>query len=120
MRHAGLLHHAVPRAERHLRARHDERDLPAEHGHVVQRLRRVRVLKALGLLADVAATASSLAASPGAISTILKQAPPGAGSRSHGLVDGSDLVTSGGVRSLTQTSVVRYRPAWITVGGSPW
>ena len=31
----------------------------------------------------------------------------------------SDVVTVGGVPSLTQTSVVRYRPALITVGGSP-
>ena len=121
MRHAWLLDHAVARAERDLRLADHERDLPAEHGDVVERPRRVRLLEPVTVRAVAALPGciSVIELSPGAISTILKQAPPGGGSSSQARVEVSERVTAGGVPSLTQTSVVRYRPALITVGGAP-
>ena len=47
VRHPGLLHHAVARAEDHLGAAHDQGDLPAQHGDVVQGGGRVRFLETL-------------------------------------------------------------------------
>ena len=50
MRHARLLHHAIARPEDDLGARDDERDLAAEDGDIVQRLRGVRFLETFRLL----------------------------------------------------------------------
>jgi len=120
VRNARLLDDRVTRAKHDLVSAGHKRDLAAQNGDVVQRAGGVRSLE-LGVL-GFARLAGAGDTPPIVGRRYLDDPEAGAargGSSAQCRVEVSVSPGAIGLRPETHSSVVVYRPAWITVGGSP-